>query len=425
MVFSVEACDRTTAPAADGPRLVVATVRTALFLVLPVVSGLAPLVTLPVVARAGDGAQWTAVGVGTAVGSIAATVSSVGWNVQGAAALARLSDDATLAYYARSFWLRLAVTVVTAPASMVVSWLVLGGGPAATVGAACAGAFALGGLSVGWWAVGNGRPGVLLTVEVLPRLGASVVAALLVGLTGMVLVWPALLVAATVLGLGGFHRRLLGRTVPRRPNCATVRQDLRSHSSAWVVEATGSLYSALPVPVAAALLDSTSSAAYVSSDRLYRFALFVVVAVANAEQRWVLVTDERRRHVLAVVSMGVVGLTGGALLVTLGPWASAVLFGVEAAADRAVFVPIGIAYCCTALLTPFLRNVLFPRRHGRATSRAVLLSGAAGIATMLVAGSTTRAPVGIAQGLAVSEAVMLAAALVITIAVRRPTEENA
>lgn len=386
--------------------------RLAGFSTLPFLAAILPLIALPIVSRAIDDAQWTAVNVGMSVGAIASAVALVGWNVLGTPLVALATSQLEREdLYARSFYIRAVVAVCSSiVASIVCIWVA----PASAIAVAIAFAVAtaLNGIGLSWYAVGVSSPRIIVWYEVVPRAIATAVAILVVPLTGSALWYGLLLCGAAIAGTFAFHVVTLKRLLPSRPRYAVLRADVAEMRAAWGVEAAGNLYANAPVPVASGLSTVAEAAAFSSSDKIYRYGTLGISAAGNAFQGWVLEAhrdeDRRRRNLVALVGMTVIGASGWLFLAVAGPWASALLFGADKQGDAAAFHFYGVAFFAVSVSTPLIRNVLIPARRDRAVLTVTLVAAALGIGLMLALGVSFGAA-GVAAGFAVSEAVTMVA----------------
>jgi PST family polysaccharide transporter len=386
--------------------------RLAGFSTLPFLAAILPFVALPIVSRAIDDAQWTAVNVGLSVGAIASAVALVGWNVLGTPLVAMAATQPEREeLYARSFYIRAVVAVVSSVvASAVCIWLA----PASAVAVAIAFAIAttLNGIGLSWYAVGVSSPAIVVWYEVVPRGIATAIAIFVVPWTGDALWYGVLLCAAALAGTFAFHVVTLKRLVPSVPGYSALRADLLDMKAAWGVEASGNLYANAPVPIASGLSTVAGAAAFSSADKIYRYGTLGIAAAGNAFQGWVLETrrheDRRRRNVVALVGMTAIGAAGWLFLALAGPWASALLFGAEKQGDPMAFHFYGVAFFAVSVSTPLIRNILIPARRDRAVLAVTLVAAALGIGLMVIFGISFGVA-GVAAGFAVSEAVTMLA----------------
>jgi hypothetical protein len=168
------------------------------------------------------------------------------------------------------------------------------------------------------------------------------------------------------------------------------------------------------VPIATATVQSASATAgFSSADNIYRLGLFSIVAVGNTFQGWTLepsASNPRCRHLIAVYAHLLLGVLGGAFLTILGPWVSGLIFGEALRADTLTSFFYGLSFFFLSASTPFIRNVLIPAGRQRTVLIWTALSAVCGIVLMVSAGLSGNVS-GVALGMAVSEAVLLAGLL--------------
>ncbi|MCK6079111.1 hypothetical protein KZX37_00590 [Microbacterium sp. EYE_5] len=392
------------------------------FSTLPFISLVIPLIALPIVARVGGVDTWAALTVGQALGGYAVAVSFAGWNVLGTPRIALAKPEARRPLYELSFAVRLCVFAVIAPIAALVGWLIApDGGKVMAVFAVISSA--LPGLGVAWYAVGASSPMIIAKYELVPRAIASVASIPLVLLTGVVEIYVICLVIGPLLGLVVFNVKEVGRAVPPWPGRSQITENMRDHRGAWMLEASGNLYAGAPVPIAGALSSPALAASYGSADKVYRYALFSVVAFGNALQGWVLGTPSRRsRHTTAIVLMATLGVLGGSVIAFGGSALSALLFGAKVAATSDTMLWLGLAFAAVAMSTPLIRNVLVPSRREKQVLIATLCSAVVGVTSMVILGLAWGSA-GVSAGLAISECTTLAACVAL-VATRNRTRPS-
>ncbi|PVW06088.1 hypothetical protein DEA06_00605 [Microbacterium sp. Gd 4-13] len=375
------------------------------FSTLPFLSAVLPLLALPIVARAGGVDGWSAFNVGQAIGTYAAAVGYVGWNVLGTPLVAAAkTKDERIRVYARSFYVRAVSALFIAAAASSLAYAVAPA-PSRAVAVSFALAGAVSALGLSWFAIGISSIWVIIWYEIVPRAIATALAIALILLTGDVLWYGILLIVAPLAGLAAFHLVYCGRLIPPWLGWRQVSRDLFDLRSAWGVEVVGNLYANAPVPLVSVVSPVPAAAAYGSSDRLYRYSLLAVAAAGNALQGWVLeVDDDRRarRNTVGIILMTGLGIAGLAGLIVLGIPLSRLLFGAELEAQLPSLVWLGISFFAVAASTPLIRNVLMPARREKAVLAITLASAVLGLAAMVLA-SVVWGPPGVAAGLAVSE----------------------
>lgn len=390
--------------------------RLAGFSALPVLSAIIPLFALPIIARLGTEAEWTALVVGQAVGAYASTIGYVGWNVLGTARLAQTKDEASrTTMYAESFYCRTGILIFVAPVSGVVAGLLVPADAFIDAFLYAVGASFIA-LSLSWFAVGVGTPTIVMRYDLLPKLGFTLAAVIMAVVTNSPVWYAVGLAIAPLFGITAFSVSRFRRLVPQWPGLRPLIRAFTLHRAAWGVEATGGLYSNIPTPVAAAVTPVAVAASFGSADKIYRYALLTVLAVGNAFQGWVLEQSgarRQRRSRIALLLMTTQAIVGAVLLGLLGPWLSAVLFGEALAGEPSTMWVFSIAFFCICVSTPLIRNVIIPAGMARGLFYTTLSGAVIGVTTMVWAGLTVGAP-GVAAGLAASEAWTLGCSLILS-----------
>ncbi len=333
---------------------------------LPLLASLAPLLLLGIVTRSCSIEQWAALSVGQAVGSFATSAVMFGWQVVGPPAIALAkTEEIRAGVYASSWWMRLLLLILVTPCSAILAAALSPPETAALAAIMCASA-ALSGLSMTWYAIGLGRPGLITAYEVLPRLSSLAIGAAMVAVTCRAIWYPACAILGVVVAQILFHRSLFSRFFPAPPGREALRSAARlSVPGAGVILIAGAR-SAAPVPAATFVGDAGQVALLSSADRLYRYGLFSASALGDALQNWVLEDALRgRRHAIAVGLHIVLGVVGGLLLIWAGPLASRLLFGDHLEAPVTMFIGYAAAFFFVSVGTPIVRNVLVPRGRTR------------------------------------------------------------
>lgn len=388
--------------------------RLAGFTLLPLLALVLPFLLLPVVSRVVGPPGWSSITAGQAIGVFAATVILWSWNISGPVDIARnTGQHDRAAIYSRSVRTRLVIAAVVFPLMTLLVIAIAHEGfrlDAVTM----AWATALTGFSPAWYGIGAGNPRILAVFDTVPRFAAAVISAPLIIVTGQVWIYGAVSIVTTAVSLVAFHRRFgeSGTWFPRHP-LRVVREVIPSTGVA-AISFSGSAYASSPVPIATATVQSASATAgFSSADNIYRLGLFSIVAVGNTFQGWTLEPDAsnpRRRHLIAVCAHLLLGVLGGAFLTILGPWVSGLIFGEALRADTLTSFFYGLSFFFLSASTPFIRNILIPAGRQRTVLVWTAVSAVFGIVMMVTSGLAGNVP-GVALGMAVSEAVLLAGLL--------------
>lgn len=371
---------------------------------LPFLSLITPFLFLPILARVAGADAWVAIAVGQSVGGFAALGISLGYNTIGPAMVALAADDERPALLARSLRARGAVWLPAMLVAAAVAGLVA---PAShrLEAVLMAVAMSLTGLASSWYMIGLGRAGLIAVYEIAPRIVATLAAVPLLVLLGQVVWYPALLVIASLVSVGGFAARSrVGRAlITRTPG--ELRAVLREHRSAVTTEVAAGAYNALAVTFVSAVAPAARAAEYISGDKLYRIGQYSVSALGNALQGWVV--EENRAHFTYRVRRSFVlhlalGLAGLAAFSLIGSPLTALLFGEAVAIDELTAIGFGVATLFIALGTTLGRITLVGLGLRREFMISVLTGAALGVPAVLLLASGFGAAGG-AWGLAVGE----------------------
>lgn len=378
---------------------------------LPLLSLLAPFLLLPLIARVGAVGGWAAILLGQAVGGLGGVIAGLGWSLVGPTAVARSSDKGRSEIYARSLASRLLALVVIVPTCGIITWGLAPAGNRWTA-VAMAWAMALGALSPAWFSIGTGRPSGIALYEIIPRLVATGLAALLVLALREVWVYPVLLIVATLAGIAAYGRRV-ARIRLRDVLAVHAPRALWENRSATATVTIAGSYSNTPVLVVGVVESTQAVATYGSADRLYRFSLTAIQVLTNALQGWVseipVPASQRlsRRMWWAVTAHLLLGVTGLAGFTIFGPLVSRILFGEAVAATSLVTTLYGVAFLGVAANSALGRLVLIPLGKARTVLWSTATGAVMGLGAMSLLGAALGAT-GVAVGFALSEVAVTA-----------------
>mgnify|MGYP003407582261 FL=1 len=393
----------------------------------PILSALAPFIILPVITRVVGADGWANFATGQSIGILGMVIVLFGWGIAGPVRVARSHTDIERSIILReSIRSRLLTSIVAVPLAGLTTALI--SGPAFRVeSVAIAIAMTLGGLTPAWFCIGQGNPRALMIFDAVPKLAASAVALPIVAFSGQVIWYPILLLAFTMPAVA-LHAKLTYRDDDDHQTPARgIRNILRTLVPTATIDATGNAYGATAIPIATAGLSASDASAFASADRVYRIGIMAVIAFGNAFQAWVLepaATDRRMRHVIAIGAHAGLGVVGGVAIALLGPWATAVLFGPEVAAQPLPCALFGLAFFFISTATPLIRNLLVPEHRYRAVLAATITAAVVGLTTMIAGSTIDSAPI-IALGVAASEGAALLVLVVPAIRVFRAEATHA
>jgi hypothetical protein len=360
--------------------------RSWLYVTIPAVGGLTPLLALPAISHAAGTNGWGAVAVGQSTGLAAYTVVLLGWGLNGPQTVSVMGEQDAQSALALSFITRL-------QAWMVLSLLI---GPIAAivsphfplVAALTAAGTAATGLSCSWWFIGRGRPLTILFTETIVELLGVLIAAGLLLAKATLLVYPlvgCLLPALLAAGFGLWRARALGAiSRVRQPHVVAA---LRSQAAALAGVGVTGIYQALLVTFVA-IASPAALPTYAACERMLRMGLGVLVAVPNAMQRWVgrseSIAIRARRVLTAIRYMALIGLAAGILFALAAPLLADLLFDgkVHIPELTAVLAGAAVALMATALATGSVALVAVREFH--TITRGALAGALVGIPTIML-----------------------------------------
>ncbi|MEX1078674.1 MAG: polysaccharide biosynthesis protein [Homoserinimonas sp.] len=371
---------------------------------LPFLSLITPFLFLPILARVAGADAWLAIAVGQSVGAFLALVVALGYNTVGPTmvALATLEEKPTI--LRRSILARALLFVPCAVIAVTVAMLIAPEGHRIEAGAMSL-AMALTGLSSAWYMIGLGRAALIVFYEILPRIIATAIAAVVLLAWGHVIWYPLLLIAAAITSVMWYLLRTVGMSalLQRRPR--EIRSVIAFNRSAMATELVGGAYNSLAVTFVTLTASAPQAASYVSGDKLYRIGQYSTSALGNALQGWV-VEDNRthfagraRRALLLHAGLGIFGLAAFALI---GPWLSGALFGQAVAMDEATAIGLGVATLGISMGTALGRIILIGLGARREFLTCVIIGATIGVPAILILAANFGAAGG-AWGLAVGE----------------------
>ena len=394
--------------------------RIAAFAGLPLLSLLAPLLFLPVLARLADAESWVAIALGQSVGGFAALIGSLGYATIAPPLVAVASPAGRRRILATSMHVRAPVWLVAATFGVVVAALIAPAG-ARDEAAAMALAMSLAALAPTWFWIGVVRVKPILWLEVVPRMAASIGAAGILLAGGTVMWYPVLLIFAMVVAPVVVTWRWVGREL-FRVDRGEITEFIRRHPPGLIAETAAGVYNALAVTVVTAAAPLTQTAQYISGDKAYRIGQYAVSALGNALQGWVVQAGSeflgRRLRVTLALHTGL-GLAAMVTVGILGPWLTEVLFGPDVSITSATAWGFGVALLGISLGTASGRIGLISLGARKAFMYCVIVASAVGVIALWV-GAATGGASGAAWGLGLTElASGLAQAMVLASVWRR------
>ncbi|MHA6694016.1 lipopolysaccharide biosynthesis protein [Homoserinimonas sp. A520] len=380
---------------------------------LPFLSLVTPFLFLPILARVAGADAWLAIAIGQSVGAFLALVIALGYNTVGPTMVALAAPDERPTVLRRSILARAILFVPCAVIAVAIAVLIAPQGHRIEAGAMSL-AMALTGLSSAWYMIGLGRAGLIVFYEILPRIIATALAAVVLLLWGEVIWYPLLLIAAALGSVAWYLLRTVGLTslLERRPG--EIRAVIAYNRSAMATELVGGAYNSLAVTFVSLTASAPQAASYVSGDKLYRIGQYSTSALGNALQGWV-VEDERsqfaERARRALLLHAVLGVFGFAAFALIGPWLSGALFGQTVAMDQATAIGLGVATLGISMGTALGRIILIGLGARREFLTCVIIGASIGVPAILILAANFGAAGG-AWGLALGEFSSVTAQLV-------------
>ena len=377
------------------------------FTLFPLFGVMAPLLVLPVAARAGGPEGWQSLGVGQSVGAITSVIVLWGWWATGPALLAETGHEDHPSLYVRSLEERVLVLLFAGLPLLALACVLSAPDYRGTAALMWLGAATVG-LSPSWFAVGVGKPGLLAAYSALPNAIAVVASTGIILASGPIWWFPALLVLANVLPPLALAFHLDRNALQHRRGLRRSISGIRAQTEVASSNLVGTIYAGSPTPVASAVAPIDQAGQFVSADRIYRIGSFATASLGNALQSWVLERGpaQRSRQRRAITAHLVLGVAGGSLIAAFGHLASRFLFGQDVQAPVGACIGYGMAFLFASISSPLGRNLLIPYGKARvALSASVLAAGTALPAMFILYGLF--GVTGIAGGMALGEFIVL------------------
>lgn len=298
--------------------------RLALYVLLPLLTAITPLLVLPVITREYGEGGWAAVAIGQSVGTVGSLVVNLGWSVIGPSQVHACPPDLQAALYEQSLRTRYFMLLATVPASMgIAAALAPNWGWAAALTSL---AFVLYGAGSGWYYIALGRPVGVLLHDAGPRVAAAVVAIIAVPIVGLVAL-PILQIILFAIGSLSSNLRVLGRVLPQP---APIWRTIVDRGPLVVSGVISSGYVGFSVALVA-LVAPPAVPLFAAAARFRDFGVSALAAVSNfftglIGRQGDRATDRWRIRVRSAFGVGILGALGGVLIATAAPTAGRLLF---------------------------------------------------------------------------------------------------
>lgn len=297
-----------------------------LFLIIPGISAVAPLLIYPAVTTQFGKSGFAALAIGQSVGIAVGVICELGWNVVGPQKVVRLSSNERSEYIRSSLATKLLSVLLGAPIAAALAYIAAleHDGAAAIIAVG----MSFSAFSSNWFLTGLNRPGYIMLSDSLPRVVLTIVSAGLI-FSGAPLHIAALPGLATPLISVFIVRRITRSEIfPVRRHFRSGPQVVRGHLSLTFGRAVSVTYTSFLTTLVGFALPS-AVVLYAATDRILRMGLNVLSGVPSRMQSWVGAAsgrDLRKRSQLVVFANAALGLIAGFVFLLVAPWVGDILF---------------------------------------------------------------------------------------------------
>ena len=283
----------------------------ALYIAIPALSAVTPLIVLPALTTAYGAAGLAAISIGTSLGASGAVIAELGWSVLGPQRVAKANESDRRDMYQTAFATRLIALAIIGPSVGAIAYAVSPDFKLAA--AAIALALSLAAMSPSWFLIGVNRPLVILAAEALPKVLVSAAAAAAL-LAGAPLEWYGCFIAVAAIATW-----LLTAAIAKQPFWPSLHHFRRGRSvisrqfPLTFGRTVSVIYTSLPVTIVA-LVAPGFTASYAAIDRLMKMASALLGAIPTRLQSWVGSdpdTSGYRRSRQSLAMNAVLGLVAG------------------------------------------------------------------------------------------------------------------
>jgi O-antigen/teichoic acid export membrane protein len=395
------------------------------YTVIPVITAITPFLVFPVLARVAGVDAWVAIAVGQSVGAFVALAVSVGLNVVGPTLVAEADPTRRHELLRDGTRARLVVLPAGLVIAALISW-VLSPPSNAGLAAVMSVALVLNGMSAAWYLIGVGRPGLFVSIELIPKAIATGLGGALLVWTGSAIWYPVLLIVVALCSFVGFTLSNVRARELLRPGLREVFRFFARRWEAALTETIGGAYATLTVSLVGGAATPTQAAAYVSGDKFFKLGQTIIGTMGNAFQARVASANGPKRRLHAAQSSlahFVLGGSGFVAFVLLGPPLTALLFGSDVALETPTAAWFGVAAWALSMNTSIGRHVLLPAGHARSVLISVVVGAAVGVPSIILLARSFGAAGG-AAGLAISESLVLIVQILAVMVFRRSDEDR-
>jgi O-antigen/teichoic acid export membrane protein len=362
---------------------------------------LSQIVCLSVISYTSSSSAWAAVGLGQSIGGVAAIACTFGWNLSGPTRWADSPAPRRTTLYADSLVNRLIVTVATAPLVVVACWALAPAGEGVLVLSMAAATLLSVGVAPTWFNIAEGHTAALNLYNFLPRSAASLGAAALVLLGAPPIIYPALLLALSVLATVVFTVKVLTRSMVRLSGIGGI---FRSQVRMAAIDFMGGAFGAANIALVASQVSVPDLAAYTSGQRVYQLGILSLMVLSQSLQGWTVdpAADRTHRGRIALKAHVLLGVVGGLAMGLVGPTISGLLFSDANSAPLSVTCLLAVSFFFVCCGTGTGVHVLIPHGQQRILMWAALTALVLGVPGVLLLAHYFGL-VGGALGLAISQ----------------------
>lgn len=366
-----------------GLRVVAGARRLSLYLVVPALSAIAPLIAIPAITSRYGATGWAVVAVAVSVGATGGVICDLGWGIVGPQEIARDPGRATR-IYTTSLGSKFVALLIVLPLSVVLAVLLTDGDK--LTGALVAAGTLLTVMSPAWFFIGQGRPGLIMLTDTVPRLVLCAASALAIAAGGPLVLYGIGVLASSV---GTMVVAAAVAHLPLLPSRSALREGpgvIRRQLPIIVGNIVSTAFTSAPTSILAQFSTANVIATFSAVDRPMRMGLNVLGGVPARLQSWVGTPDphearRRSKHsILINAGLGVVALVG---FVVAAPPLTKVLFSgtVDVTLGLAVLGGVIAAEIC---LSRGLGLALVASGKANSISIAVAVGAVVGVALLLL-----------------------------------------
>jgi len=295
-----------------------------LFVLIPGLSVVAPLLAYPAVTHRYGSDGFAAIAIGQSLGTTVAIVCELGWSVTGPQAAARGADINSL--HRASVASKVLALAVGAPLAFALAYLLSTEHKVAAALTAALLSFTA--LSPTWLLTGLNRPSIILLVDVFPRMILSALLALSIYLGAPLWIFGIPGFLATVLSIVLAARFIGYGVVPTGADFSAAPRTLWSQIPLTAGRSVSVAYTSLVTSIVG-VLSPGAVPLYAGADRILRMGLAVLAGVPARLQSWVgsaQTGQRRRRSNASLLTNALLGIVAAGVFLVAAQPAADLLF---------------------------------------------------------------------------------------------------